>query len=310
MKTSAKFKEYIWLVNTIRRAKQISFTELQRKWIATEMSEGVELSRSTFNRHKDAIEDIFGIYIECNRRNGYKYSIGNEGVLMEESVQNWMLSTLSVSNQLGESLSLQDRILLESIPSENTRLEQIVEGMKQKVCLRLIYQKYGNHLPKEVVMEPFCIKLFKRRWYLFGKLYDELPDENSYRIYSFDRIKEISLTEERFELPRAFNARDFFKDYYGILVSHNTTPEKIVVRAYGNERFYVRDLPIHHSQREVGECELYADFELKMHPTADFCSHVLSRSNQLQVIQPEWLVEKIKLMLHETLERYMQPTDD
>ena len=39
------------------------------------MSEGVELARATFNRHKDAIEDIFGIYIECDKKNGYKYYI-------------------------------------------------------------------------------------------------------------------------------------------------------------------------------------------------------------------------------------------
>ena len=159
MKTSAKFKEYIWLMNTIRKAQKISFVELQKKWLDSEMSEGVELARSTFNRHKDAIEDIFGIYIECDRR-GNRYYIGNEGVLAEDSVQNWMLSTLSVGNQVSESLSLQDRILLESIPSENTRLEQIIEGMKKRVCLSMEYQKYGRTEAKRVTLEPYCIKLF------------------------------------------------------------------------------------------------------------------------------------------------------
>ena len=77
-----------------------------------------------------------------------------------------------------------------------------------------------------------------------------------------------------------------------------------MVRAYGNERFYVRDLPIHHSQREIGKGEEYTDFELKMHATSDFCSHVLSRSNQLQVLEPEWLAKKVKNMLLEALERY------
>ena len=77
-----------------------------------------------------------------------------------------------------------------------------------------------------------------------------------------------------------------------------------MVRAYGNERFYVRDLPIHHSQQEIGAGEGYADFELRMHATSDFCSHVLSRSNQLQVLEPAWLVKKIKAMLQDALERY------
>lgn len=302
MKASATFKEYIWLVNTIRKAGKISFAELQKKWRDTDMSEGVELARATFIRHKDAIEDIFGIYIECERRNGYTYYIGNEDVLAEESVQNWMLSTLSVSNDVGESLSLQDRILLESIPSEYGRLGEVTEAMKKRVCLRMTYKKYGNAEPKVVTLEPYCIKLFKRRWYVFGRLHDAEGD--SYRIYSFDRVKEIELTDLHYDLPADFSAKELFKDYYGILLSHDTEAERIVVRAYGNERFYVRDLPIHHSQQEIGAGEGYADFELRMHATSDFCSHVLSRSNQLQVLEPAWLVKKIKAMLQDALERY------
>ena len=46
---------------------------------------GVELARSTFNRHKVAIEDIFGIRIECDRSKGYTYYIGNAEVLGNES---------------------------------------------------------------------------------------------------------------------------------------------------------------------------------------------------------------------------------
>ena len=63
MNIPTKFKEYIWLVSTIRKAKKISLAEINELWVKTEMSGGVELPRSTFNRHKDTIEDIFGIYI-------------------------------------------------------------------------------------------------------------------------------------------------------------------------------------------------------------------------------------------------------
>ena len=123
MKKPTKFREYIWLVNTIRKAGKITFAEIQEKWLETDMSEGIELAHSTFYRHKDAIEEIFGILIECDRKNGYKFYIGNEEVLSEDSVQNWMLSTLSVNHVISESLSLQDRILLENIPSGKKYLQ-------------------------------------------------------------------------------------------------------------------------------------------------------------------------------------------
>ncbi|MBR5804105.1 MAG: WYL domain-containing protein [Bacteroidaceae bacterium] len=304
MKTSDKFKEYIWLVNTIYRAGRISFAKIQKKWLETEMSNGMGLARSTFNRHKDAIEDIFGIFIDCDRLDKYQYFIGNNDVLTDESVQNWMLSTLAVSNEVGESMSLQNRIMLESIPSEHGRLADILDAMKQKVCLRIKYQKYGQAEVKEVEMAPYCIKLFKRRWYVVGNLTPENPERGSYRMYSFDRIKGLEHTATKFEVPEGFDAKELFKDYYGVMMSQNTVVESIVVRAYNNERFYVRDLPMHSSQREVGEGDGYVDFELRMHPTPDFFSHVLSRSSQLQVLSPQWLADEIRKMLRDALDRY------
>ncbi len=83
MKSHALFQQYIWLVNTIYRAGKISLEEINRKWLDTDLSEGLPLARSTFNRHKDAIEDMFGIYIECDKRDGFKYYIGNAEVLVK-----------------------------------------------------------------------------------------------------------------------------------------------------------------------------------------------------------------------------------
>ena len=133
MKIPTKFREYIWLVNTIRKAGRITFAQIQEKWLETDMSEGIELVHSTFYRHKDAIEDIFGIFIECDRKDGYKFYIGNEEVLSEDSVQNWMLSTLSVNQVISESLSLQNRILLDRVPSGKKYLQLVINAMKQKV---------------------------------------------------------------------------------------------------------------------------------------------------------------------------------
>ena len=144
MTIPAKFKEYIWLVNTIRKARRITFAEINERWLETDMSGGVDLARSTFARHKDAIEDIFGIYIDCDRQNGYQYFIGNDYVLREDSVQNWMLSTLSVNNVISESLSLQDRILLQPVPTEGEYLKTVIDAMKKSVRIAVDYRKYGS----------------------------------------------------------------------------------------------------------------------------------------------------------------------
>ena len=75
--------------------------------------------------------------IDCDNKNGIKYYIGNEYVLQENSVQNWMLSTLSVSNLLGESMSLNERILLENVPSGGEKLKMVIKAMKESKKIRL-----------------------------------------------------------------------------------------------------------------------------------------------------------------------------
>lgn len=300
MKTPAKFKEYIWLVNTIRKARRITLAEINERWINTEMSGGVEMARATFNRHKDAIEDIFGIYIDCDRKNGYKYYIGNDYVLREDTVQNWMLSTLSVSNFISEGLSLQDRILLETYSSGSEYLPIVIEAMKKSVRIKIDYQRYGADEPKQLDFEPYCIKLFNKRWYILGHFHrdatEEREAEDYFGMFAFDRIRELELTDIKFEIDPDFDASDYFSENFGVLVHDGTSMERVVIRAYAQERYYLQDLPIHHSQRIIEEGEDYTDFELSLRPTFDFTRHLLGLGSAVQVLSPDWLADEVHTM--------------
>ena len=304
MRVPALFKEYIWLVNTIRKADDgISLAEINEKWLDTDMSEGVELARSTFNRHKDAIEDIFGIIIDCNRQNGYKYFISNDEVLHDDSIQNWMLNTLTVNNIIGEAMSLQDRILLQPAPVEGDYLKMVIDAMKKSVKLAIDYRKYGDEEPRHLTFEPYCIKLFKQRWYILGHFHRKATADRTevdyFGVFSFDRILNMSLTDDKFRMDPNFNAQAYFEECFGALVNDDTVAQRIVIRVFGDERFYVRDLPIHKSQREIGQGEDYTDFELFMRPTIDLSTHFVSRSFLIKVLEPQWLADEIHdLHLH------------
>ena len=77
MKPSLIFSQYVWLVNTLRRYDRMTLEELNDKWIRDEVADGNPLSRSTFNRHRDAVLDMFGVIIECDAQDGYRYYIDN-----------------------------------------------------------------------------------------------------------------------------------------------------------------------------------------------------------------------------------------
>ena len=159
MKIPTLFKEYIWLIETIYEAGKISFAEINEKWCRTEESGGVEFARTTFNRHRDAILDMFGVIIECDRKDGYRYYIYNKEVLNDDSVANWLFSTLSVGNMLDENVGVQDRILLESIPSGNTYLKSIIKAMRESRRVMITYRRYGAASANSFSVAPYCVKL-------------------------------------------------------------------------------------------------------------------------------------------------------
>ena len=299
MTTPLLFREYIWLVNTIYKAKAISLSEINEKWNDTDMSGGVEFSRTTFHRHKIAIEDMFGIYIECDRKNGFKYYIGNEYVLEEQSVQNWMLSTLSVSSLLAESMSLNERILLENIPSGGEKLKMVIKAMKESKKISITYRRYGGHATRTFDIEPYCIKLFGQRWYLLGRFADR-----GLTTFSLDRMLEIKMSNEKFKLDEDFDAASYFNDCFGVMSDEKSKPKRVLIRAYGYEPYYLRDLPLHHSQREIQSSEEYCDFELRLKITSDFKAKLLSRGEWIEILEPKALADEIIEWHQKAIDRY------
>ena len=76
----------------------------------------------------------------------------------------------------------------------------------------------------------------------------------------------------------------------------NSEMQHVVLRAFGDESCYLRDLPIHHSQREVAQGEGYVDFELYLHITKELSGFILSRGKRLKVISPKSYAKEIAAM--------------
>lgn len=304
MRHSFIFKQYTWLVDTIRRARRIDFRSISNKWQETEMSGGLPLSRTTFNRQRDGILDMFGLVIECEKRGVSRYFIMNEQVLKDETVANWMLSSLSINMLLYEKKRIFERILIEQIPSADSHLDTILKAMYENRKVKMKYSRYGSDEVKESIACPYCLKLFSRRWYVVMAMESKKRQEQLLVVYSLDRIMHIEMLDEKFVLPEDFSAADFFKECFGVVVGDGTEAQTIRLRAFGRERFSLKDLPIHHSQRLIAEREDYADFELHLRPTADFKAYLASRGQWLVVLSPQTLAEEIMQIHEEAINKY------
>lgn len=293
--------KYIWVVKTIHRAGRITLKELNEKWRANvDLSRGEDLPRQTFDRWKSGILDLFGILIDCEQRGGYHYYIANPKELSEGKLRTWLLNTYGTAETLSSNLSIHDRILTENIPSSQDHLSTVLEAMKSNNMLHITFKAFTMKEPKRFLVEPYCVKMSAQRWYMLARN----TEHKNVRLYSLDRIETVEISNTRFVLPDDFNAKDYFAEFFGIVLDESVPLQTIILRADKYHQNYMRTLPLHPTQREIFACDDYADFELKLRPTYDFYMKLMSFGNMIKVLEPKNLQEEICKWLENTIEMY------
>ena len=286
MSTAGLLNRYVWFVTTIYNRGPISLADLQLRY-ESHFGRGEELGERTFHRYTDAVEELFDIEIKYDRvRRGYVVA-DREGI-DNMGMRKWLLQTFSVNSVLHESQELKNRILLEDVPSGQQHLTTIVDAMREGVKLSMAYQSFGAGKPSTFDVEPWCVKLFEQRWYMLG-MSDKL------RIYALDRIKALEPTGHRFKMPKKFNAEEFFKDYYGIIIGdEDFDVEPVALRVNAWQSNYLRTLPLHHTQVEVERNEEFSIFEYRLCPSFDFQQKLHSMGDSAGVLAPVLLKDILR----------------
>ena len=71
---------------------------------------------------------------------------------------------------LDENVALHNRILLETIPSGDQTLRLVFKAMRENRRMMITYRRYGAASANSFSVAPYCVKLFRRRWYVLVTL--------------------------------------------------------------------------------------------------------------------------------------------
>lgn len=297
------FSRYVWLLETIHRAGKITFEEINARWLRSELSGGETLSLRTFHHHRDAIEELFDINIECIKRGGYCYYIEDTEELEKGCVRKWLLNSFAVDNLIVESRKLKSRILLEEVPSGKRYLIPLIEAMRDGMIVGVDYQSFRQQVPANFEIEPYCLKLFRQRWYVVARS----PHYNRVMIYSLDRILDLEVSEKTFYYPEEFNPQSYFDACFGIVADDDIGIETVQLKVYAPQDKYFDALPLHHSQRTVEVTEGHTVYEYRIRPTYDFVQELLSHGADVEVLQPSLLRSRLGDIAKEMVALYNIP---
>ena len=110
---------------------------------------------------------MFDINIECDKRNNTYYIADAEGMLGDK-LKMWLLNSFSLNNVLQENVDMKNRIVFEEVPSGVQFMDLVIDAMRSGRVLAMEYQAYNWEHSKDVLLEPYFVKLFRHRWYLIG----------------------------------------------------------------------------------------------------------------------------------------------
>ena len=319
-------RRHIWILSELyQNPKGLTYKEFAERWEHSSQNiQGTSLPKRTFADCLRAIEETFDIDISSDARNGYRYRIVQRDWLENDRVKDSLLSAFAVNGILQDSRGLRERVVYEDIPSGNEHLLVVLKAMKTNHVLAMTYQDFFDEESREVVLEPYCVRVFRQRWYVVGVMENEpkgeepieLTNQGRIRRYALDRIVRLDQTDATFKMPKEFSVNNYFAGAFGIIVEpEEYDVETICLKVYdiNHRREYLRSLPLHPSQKEVERHNDYSVFELRVAPTYDFIKEVLSMGGEAEVVSPAYVRQEVRRRAEELLSRYtmgnLSPSD-
>lgn len=298
-------KKYIWLVDTIMRAgdKGLTLEQIGSRWNANDgMHEEGAFAKRSFHRHRNEIKDLFGIEIESyGNGHEFRYRIADDG--KNDYFRRWMMNSIAVNRIVTDSQEVAQYVALETY--HDASLPTLLQAMKE---LRMVSFTYSPFWSEEPILyynfKPHGLKLFERRWYLIGSY----GSNKEHRIYALDRISGCELQEDNYCRDPKFNLEEYFDGVYGICKDDELSVESIWLKADPGHANYLRSLPLHESQHEIGERDGCPVFSLRVQPSYDLKQKLLSMGRKVEVLKPKSLRNDMREEIMAMLSKY--PEED
>jgi hypothetical protein len=236
-------QKYIWLVQTFIRAGERGLTlqEISDKW---ERRFDSPYSRRTFNNHRKEVEEVFGIYIDCNRSTNSYFIEYSEDIADENAESAWLINTFTVGKVLSMGKErLSGRVSVENIPSGHMHLTSVMEAMTENHEIEIEYRKYSSTTAERLTLRPYAVKENAKRWYIIAYC----VERQGLRVYGLDRVTSLRSTGKSFTIPKDFDVEEVFATSFGIYLPEGRG-QRVLFKTSQKEARYLRDLPIHSSQ--------------------------------------------------------------
>ncbi len=168
--------------------------------------------------------------------------------------------------------------------------------LARRICA-MTYHNPAWEKPRSYTIMPCGILVHRQILYLAALI----EGHQKITIFSLRRIKEMAMTDGRFDLPDDFSLSNQVSGNFGI---YSGKPEKVRVRFDAEVAHYPEEILFHPSQVNTKNPDGSVDVELTVGGFEEVVWWVLSYTDHVKVLQPKKLAEKIRQTAEAVAARY------
>lgn len=207
-------------------------------------------------------------------------------------------ASLKIDGTTDEIVGFDENLDLEGMDNFTPLFNAIVD----KQPLRLTYQSFKQDKEETIVVHPYYLKQYNKRWFLIAWN----DKENFMANYAFDRIKSIDNANVPYK-PTDVNWLDYFDEMIGVSKDTRTEPQKVLLWVSNDSWPYVKTKPLHGAtQRLVNMDETGAYITIEVYLNYELEQQILSFGENMKVIEPVELKERIKKRLGGAILNYVE----
>ena len=274
-----------------------TFKEIQQKIRKLFEGQGIDQKYfiRTFQRDLNEIRELHGIDIQFSKSRGlYEVNQDYSTPIRTKILESFdMIHTFQLQKGLDSFVFFDERKA-----SGFDHLYTLIYAVKNNFKVRFEHDRGWKNQGKVRNIKPMALKEFKNTWYLIG-----LNENDERRNYGLDRISDLQVLSDKFDIQSEINLADYYQNTYGILNDESEPVEEITLSFTPEKGNYIKSKPIHSSQTILIDDDNEFKIQLKIKINPDFIAEVLSFGNTVTIINPVRLKHIITLILKDMLKK-------
>lgn len=204
--------------------------------------------------------------------------------------------------------------LSKNLLENRTLMAEAFSAIRACSVVRLHYKLFNTSNVREVIVSPYLLKEYNRRWYLIGAA----DDTGKILTFALDRIESIDVLPAYEFRPAPEDILERYEDIIGVSYYEGGEIHKIIFWVSEKSAPYVDTKPLHGSQIKIkGEKEQFVRehysapsggslFSIECMENYELIRELCSYGGELKVLSPQTIVNAVRQRIKSMFELYLE----